>query len=91
MGGLVSEDIQKVEDKVPILGDIPIAGRLFRSSADQHIKRNLIMFVTASLMDPAGQPLIKVDDENKIVPEVSAEGLEQEAIPGDPSTIPLAQ
>ena len=91
MGGLMREDIQKVEDKVPILGDIPIAGRLFRSSADQHIKRNLIMFVTASLMDPAGQPLIKVDDENKIVPEVSAEGLEQEAIPGDPSTIPLAQ
>ena len=91
MGGLMREDIQKVEDKVPILGDIPIAGRLFRSSADQHIKRNLIMFVTASLMDPAGQPLIKVDDENKIVPEVSAEGLEQEAIPGDPSTIPLTQ
>lgn len=91
LGGLMREDIQKVEDKVPILGDIPLAGRLFRSSVDQHIKRNLIMFVTANLMDPAGQPLIKVDDENNILPEVSAAGLEQEAIPGDPSTIPLAQ
>jgi acetyl-CoA carboxylase biotin carboxyl carrier protein len=38
-----------------------------------------------------GQPLIKVDDENKIVPEASSAGLEQEAIPGDPSTIPLDQ
>jgi len=91
MGGLMREDVQKVEDKVPILGDIPIAGRLFRSSADQHIKRNLIMFVTASLMDPAGQPLIKVDEENKIVPEPSAAGVESEAILGDPSTIPLTQ
>ena len=91
MGGLMREDVQKVEDKVPILGDIPIVGRLFRSSADQHIKRNLIMFVTASLMDPAGQPLIKVDEENKIVPEPSAAGVESEAILGDPSTIPLTQ
>ncbi|MFZ4681650.1 MAG: Amuc_1098 family type IV pilus outer membrane protein [Terrimicrobiaceae bacterium] len=91
LGGLMREDIQKVEDKVPIIGDIPLAGRLFRSNSDQHVKRNLIMFVTASLMDPAGQPLIKVDDENKIVPEASSAGLESEAIPGDPSTIPLAQ
>jgi hypothetical protein len=32
-----------------------------------------------------------VDDDNKIVPEASSAGLESEAIPGDPSTIPLAQ
>ena len=31
IGGLISENIQKVEDKVPILGDIPLAGRLFRT------------------------------------------------------------
>jgi general secretion pathway protein D len=46
-----------VTDKTPILGDIPVAGALFRSQADKHIKRNLIIFVTAKLMDPAGQPL----------------------------------
>lgn len=91
MGGLMREDIQKTEDKVPILGDIPLAGRLFRTTADQHVKRNLIMFVTASLMDPAGQPLIKVDEENEIVPEPSAAAINQEAILGDPSTIPTPQ
>jgi len=57
LGGLIREDVQKVNDKTPILGDIPFAGALFRSQADQHIKRNLIIFVTARLMDPAGQPL----------------------------------
>lgn len=91
LGGLLREDIQKTEDKVPIIGDIPIAGRLFRTVADQHIKRNLIMFVTAGLLDPAGQPLIKTDEEGTILPEPSAQGIEQEAILGDPSTIPLPQ
>jgi general secretion pathway protein D len=57
LGGLIREDVQKVTDKTPILGDIPLAGALFRSQADQHIKRNLIIFVTANLMDPSGQPL----------------------------------
>jgi general secretion pathway protein D len=91
IGGLMREDIQKTEDKVPILGDIPLAGRLFRTSADQHIKRNLIMFVTASLLDPAGQPLIKIDDEKEIEPEASAAAVEQEIIPGDAASIPSPQ
>jgi general secretion pathway protein D len=57
LGGLIREDVQKVNDKTPILGDIPFAGALFRSQADQHIKRNLVIFVTATLLDPSGQPL----------------------------------
>jgi len=65
LGGLMREDVQKTQDKVPILGDIPLAGRLFRTTAEQHIKRNLIMFVTANLLDPAGQPISKADDEEE--------------------------
>jgi general secretion pathway protein D len=57
LGGLMREDVQKVNDKTPLLGDVPLLGGLFRSQADQHIKRNLIIFVTATLMDPAGQPM----------------------------------
>jgi general secretion pathway protein D len=91
IGGLISENIQKTEDKVPILGDIPLAGRLFRTTADQHIKRNLIMFVTASLLDPAGQPLIKSDEEGEILREPSATAVEQEAVPGDAMTVPQPQ
>jgi general secretion pathway protein D len=91
LGGLMREDIQKVQDKVPILGDIPLAGRLFRTNADQHIKRNLIMFVTASLLDPAGQPLIQVDEEAEEIGVPSAAGVSDEAVAGDPLTIPLPQ
>jgi general secretion pathway protein D len=67
MGGLIREDVQKVNDKVPILGDIPLAGRLFRSNVDQKIKKNLIVFVTARLLDASGQPLIQEDEAEEIV------------------------
>lgn len=55
LGGLIREDVQDVEDKIPVLGDIPIVGRLFRSEVEDHFKRNLMIFVTATLIDPAGQ------------------------------------
>ena len=55
IGGLIREDVQTVEDKVPILGDLPFVGRLFSTKADNHFKRNLMVFVTATLIDPAGQ------------------------------------
>jgi general secretion pathway protein D len=55
MGGLIREDVQNVEDKIPLLGDIPILGRLFKTKAEDHFKRNLMVFVTASVIDPSGQ------------------------------------
>ncbi|CAN5746664.1 hypothetical protein BH09VER1_BH09VER1_11440 [soil metagenome] len=67
LGGLVREDVQKVQDKVPLLGDIPIAGRLFRSDIDQKIKRNLIIFVTARLMDAEGRPVRQDEDIEEVV------------------------
>ena len=65
LGGLVREDIQKVNDKVPVLGDVPLIGRLFRSKIDQNIKRNLIIFVTAHLIDPAGQLILQNDEDEE--------------------------
>lgn len=55
MGGLIREDVQNVEDKIPLLGDIPLLGRLFKTKAEDHFKRNLMIFVTASVIDPSGQ------------------------------------
>ncbi len=68
LGGLIREDVQKTQDKVPILGDIPLAGRLFRSNVDQTIKRNLLIFVTARLMDAEGRPVRQDEsDQDEIV------------------------
>jgi general secretion pathway protein D len=65
LGGLMREDVQKTEDRTPIIGDIPIVGRLFRSNVDQHIKRNLVIFVTARLINPGGQLVNQVDEEEE--------------------------
>ncbi|RYD33861.1 MAG: tetratricopeptide repeat protein [Verrucomicrobiaceae bacterium] len=57
IGGLIREDVQSVEDKVPLFGDIPFFGRLFRTKSEEHFKKNLMIYVTGTLIDPQGQPL----------------------------------
>ncbi len=69
VGGLMREDIQNVEDKVPILGDIPIVGRLFQSKSENRIKSNLIIFVTAQIIDATGRPLRGADAADVISPD----------------------
>ncbi|HLT03488.1 MAG TPA: type II secretion system secretin GspD [Pseudomonas sp.] len=55
LGGLIQDDVTRSESKVPLLGDIPLLGRLFRSSRDTHIKRNLMVFLRPSVVrDAAG-------------------------------------
>jgi general secretion pathway protein D len=65
LGGLMREDVQKTEDRTPIVGDIPLLGRLFRTNVDQHIKRNLVIFVTARLVTPGGLPFNNQEEEEE--------------------------
>ncbi len=55
MGGLITEERKSMEDKIPFLGDIPWIGRFFRSRSEYSNKRNLLIFVTARLVDPRGR------------------------------------
>jgi general secretion pathway protein D len=57
MGGLTREDVRRVSDKTPFLGDIPVLGRFFRSEGEGSQKRNLLVFVTANLVSPGGSPM----------------------------------
>jgi general secretion pathway protein D len=56
MGGLTREEVRKTSDKIPVLGDIPFLGALFRSKGETTNKRNLLIFVTANLVSPGGSP-----------------------------------
>ena len=69
MGGLITETRKAMDDKVPFLGDLPFIGRLFRSHAEQTVKKNLLIFVTGRLITPAGRELAVNADS----PESSAE------------------
>src|SRR5438874_3982689 len=66
LGGLMREDVQKTEDKVPILGDIPLVGRAFRTNVEQHNKKNLIIFVTARQVTTYGAPV--EEEEGELLP-----------------------
>ena len=68
IGGMIREDVQDVEDKVPILGDMPLVGRLFKTTSENHYKRNLMVFVTAHLIDPSGKP-VRTESKPLTAPE----------------------
>ena len=55
LGGLIQDDLLRSDSRVPLLGDIPGVGRLFRSSRETRVKRNLMVFLRPSIVrDAAG-------------------------------------
>ena len=80
IGGLLAEADQMVDDSVPILGDLPIAGRLFRSEVSQRVKNNLVVFTTVRIIKPDGTLQFPEDEEN---PEF-AQGGSAEMMPSVP-------
>jgi general secretion pathway protein D len=62
LGGLITSTTQTEKDKVPVIGDLPILGRLFQSQTKSAVKRNLMIFVTSTIVDPAGNR-VHSDDE----------------------------
>jgi type IV pilus assembly protein PilQ len=51
IGGLLQDEVVKSRTKVPVAGDIPILGYLFQSRVNQRVKRNLLVFVTPTIID----------------------------------------
>ena len=62
IGGLISSTLQTTKDKVPMIGDIPVLGRFFQSQSKTTQKKNLMIFVTATIVDPAGNRVHTDDD-----------------------------
>ena len=62
LGGLIAENVNKTREKVPVLGDIPLVGRLFRSETSDSTKKNLVIFVTPTIIDPAGNRIHTPDN-----------------------------
>jgi len=53
LGGLIDDDVQESVQKVPLLGDIPIIGHLFKSTSNSVRKRNLMVFLRATIIRDA--------------------------------------
>jgi len=50
LGGLIEDDIQDTKKKVPLLGDIPLLGKLFQNVQTQHTKKSLLVFLRPSVL-----------------------------------------
>ncbi len=59
MGGLTREEVKETHDRIPLFGDIPIFGKLFQSKGKTSQKKNLLIFVTANLVDENGQYIVE--------------------------------
>ena len=70
MGGMITEERLTNEDKIPFLGDLPLFGHLFRYKYDYSEKRNLLLFVTAKLVDPGGRETKDVQQTDQKVAEM---------------------
>lgn len=57
IGGLIQERAQRVEDKTPLLGTLPVVGRLFQSHVQAPVKKNIVFMVNVKLVDPSGRPI----------------------------------
>ncbi|WP_052080968.1 type II secretion system secretin GspD [Pseudomonas sp. ML96] len=83
LGGLIQDDVTSTDSKVPLLGDIPFLGRLFRSTKDTHIKRNLMVFLRPTIVrDRAGMATLSGKKYN----DISVLGADEDGnsqLPGD--------
>ena len=57
MGGLIESDEDTTERKIPFLGDIPLIGNLFRYNTVTHERKNLVILLTATIINPEGEPV----------------------------------
>lgn len=57
LGGVIKDQVSATDDQYPILGTLPIVGRLFQSKTKESTKQNLLIFLTCRLVNPDGSPL----------------------------------
>ncbi len=94
IGGLISSQEMRTKDKVPVLGDIPLMGRLFQSQSKSSVKNNLMVFITATIVDPAGNRVHSDDElpfaQSSIPPQPPGAGQITETKNQETHTLPVA-
>ena len=78
IGGLISTNFNDGSNKIPILGDIPVIGYLFKQNTRNHTLDNLVIFITAKTISAEGAPVEQVFNSE----EVRAFHLKRSDLPG---------
>ena len=94
LGGLIREDVIEKEQRVPLLGSIPILGALFRSSSTQNIKTNLMFFIKPTILSNDRQAAFETGAKYNLIRDLQLQqetsvkilpslNVETPSIPGD--------
>lgn len=78
IGGLIDSTSQRGQSKVPVLGNIPGLGRLFRSKTTDESKRNLLIFITSKVVSSESAPVQDIFSPS----QVRDAGLKESDLPG---------
>jgi general secretion pathway protein D len=89
LGGLIKDDVQDGQQKVPLLGDIPFLGRLFRTDAVQVTKTNLLIFIRPTIIRDNEQLAGATADKYRYIREQQQRRREQGLIFLDDDQIPV--
>ncbi|ARM83575.1 MULTISPECIES: type II secretion system secretin GspD [Marinobacter] len=71
LGGLTTDDLQVNKSKVPLLGDIPVLGRLFSSESERRVKRNLLVFLRPTIMLGKADAVAATDEKFQSLWEIN--------------------
>ena len=71
LGGLTTDDLQVNKSKVPLLGDIPVLGRLFSSESERRVKRNLLVFLRPKIMLGKADAIAATDEKFQSLWEIN--------------------
>ncbi len=84
LGGLIQDDVTRSESKVPLLGDVPLVGGLFRSSKDVNVKRNLMVFLRPRVVRDGTRLADLSQEKYQDMRHLTATKDAQRALPQDP-------
>jgi len=63
IGGLVNEEHEFTNDKVPFLAEVPVLGRMFKGKVSERRRKAILFFVKVRILDPSGQPINRFSDD----------------------------
>ncbi len=87
LGGMIRNQITATVNKIPLLGDLPILGNIFRNTSKDNQKTELLVFLTPRVVrDPAEAKKLREETEKQVSPDIL--GLMKNQSKPDPSTKP---
>ena len=85
LGGLIEDQLRESDQRVPVLGRIPLLGNLFRSRKTEKVKTNLMIFIRPTILRDAKQTAYETNQKYNMIREVQKgqQGNDIQLMPGE--------